>query len=173
MSYSTGSHTVFYHRYHIVWITKYRYKVLQGNRLQPEPLRRRVAGVPDDDAELFVGHDRLAEAELGDRGRDHGHGLLIAARIARIRDDPVDRDLDDVHGCLFGWRQGRAAKAKRSRSPRPFRFGAWVRTRDAKKLNELAGRPRRNDRHGRPPPAGRKTKCPPTPISLFRGVGGL
>jgi len=66
MSYSTGSHTVFYHRYHIVWITKYRYKVLQGNRLQPEPLRRRVAGVPDDDAELFVGHDRLAEAELGD-----------------------------------------------------------------------------------------------------------
>jgi len=28
MSYSTGSHTVFYHRYHIVWITKYRYKVL-------------------------------------------------------------------------------------------------------------------------------------------------
>ena len=36
MSYSTGSHTVFYHRYHIVWITKYRYKVLQGK------LRERV-----------------------------------------------------------------------------------------------------------------------------------
>ncbi|TCQ72953.1 transposase IS200 family protein [Ochrobactrum sp. BH3] len=30
MSYDTGSHTVFYHRYHIVWITKYRYKVLKG-----------------------------------------------------------------------------------------------------------------------------------------------
>ena len=29
-AYSTGSHTVFYHRYNIVWITKYRYKVLQG-----------------------------------------------------------------------------------------------------------------------------------------------
>ena len=26
--YSKKSHTVFYHRYHIVWITKYRYKVL-------------------------------------------------------------------------------------------------------------------------------------------------
>lgn len=25
-----SSHTVFYHRYHIVWITKYRYKVLSG-----------------------------------------------------------------------------------------------------------------------------------------------
>ena len=30
MSYSTGSHTVFHHRYHIVWVPKYRYKVLQG-----------------------------------------------------------------------------------------------------------------------------------------------
>jgi putative transposase len=28
--YDTGAHTVFYHRYHIVWITKYRYKVLEG-----------------------------------------------------------------------------------------------------------------------------------------------
>ena len=26
--YSKSSHTVYYHRYHIVWITKYRYKVL-------------------------------------------------------------------------------------------------------------------------------------------------
>ena len=30
LSYTTGSHTVFHHRYHIVWITKYRYKVLEG-----------------------------------------------------------------------------------------------------------------------------------------------
>ena len=30
MSYSTGCHTVFHHRYHIVWVPKYRYKVLQG-----------------------------------------------------------------------------------------------------------------------------------------------
>ena len=29
--YSKGSHTVFYHRFHIVWITKYRYRVLSGN----------------------------------------------------------------------------------------------------------------------------------------------
>jgi putative transposase len=29
--YSKTSHTVFHHRYHIVWITKYRFKVLQGN----------------------------------------------------------------------------------------------------------------------------------------------
>ena len=30
MSYSTGSHTTYYHRYHVVWATKYRYKVLEG-----------------------------------------------------------------------------------------------------------------------------------------------
>ena len=30
MSYTNGSHTVFHHRYHIVWAPKYRYKVLQG-----------------------------------------------------------------------------------------------------------------------------------------------
>lgn len=28
MSYTHSSHAVFHHRYHIVWITKYRYKVL-------------------------------------------------------------------------------------------------------------------------------------------------
>lgn len=31
MSYRTSSHTLFHHRYHIVWITKYRYKVLCGD----------------------------------------------------------------------------------------------------------------------------------------------
>ena len=30
MSYTSGSHTAFHHRYHIVWITRYRYKVLEG-----------------------------------------------------------------------------------------------------------------------------------------------
>ena len=30
MSYRVGSHTIFHHRYHIVWVPKYRYKVLEG-----------------------------------------------------------------------------------------------------------------------------------------------
>ena len=30
MDHRRGSHTVFRHRYHIVWTPKYRYKVLQG-----------------------------------------------------------------------------------------------------------------------------------------------
>ena len=28
--YSKGRHTVYHHRYHIVWITKYRYRILRG-----------------------------------------------------------------------------------------------------------------------------------------------
>jgi putative transposase len=36
MQYQKGKHCVFYHRYHVVWATKYRYKVLKGD------VRRRV-----------------------------------------------------------------------------------------------------------------------------------
>ena len=31
MQYDSGSHYVFYHRYHLVWSTKYRYNVLTGD----------------------------------------------------------------------------------------------------------------------------------------------
>ena len=30
-TYNFGAHCVYYHRFHIVWATKYRYKVLQGD----------------------------------------------------------------------------------------------------------------------------------------------
>lgn len=30
MRYSSSAHTRFYHRFHVVWVTKYRHKVLQG-----------------------------------------------------------------------------------------------------------------------------------------------
>ena len=30
MRYSSGAHTRFYHRFHVVWVTKYRYKVMHG-----------------------------------------------------------------------------------------------------------------------------------------------
>ena len=39
MRYATGKHCVYYHRYHLVWSTKYRFKVLQG------PLRLRVRDI--------------------------------------------------------------------------------------------------------------------------------
>jgi putative transposase len=31
MQYDKGKHSVFYHRYHVVWSTKYRFKVLRGD----------------------------------------------------------------------------------------------------------------------------------------------
>ncbi len=31
MPYDKGCHTVFHHRYHLVWITKYRFEVLRGS----------------------------------------------------------------------------------------------------------------------------------------------
>ena len=44
--YSKTSHTVFYHRYHIVWITKYRKRVMTGNlRLH---LREIIAQVAEE-----------------------------------------------------------------------------------------------------------------------------
>ena len=43
MQYNTGKHCVFYHRYHLVWSTKYRYKILQGNvRLRVRDIIRQV-----------------------------------------------------------------------------------------------------------------------------------
>ena len=44
MSYTTGSHTVFHHRYHIVWITKYRYKGSHRVQMEFPDLRKRYWG---------------------------------------------------------------------------------------------------------------------------------
>ena len=42
-AYDTGAHTVYYHRFHIVWATKYRYKVLEGDlRLRIRDIIRQV-----------------------------------------------------------------------------------------------------------------------------------
>ena len=43
MQYNTGSHCVFYHRYHLVWSTKGRFKVLKGRvRLPVRDICRQV-----------------------------------------------------------------------------------------------------------------------------------
>ena len=45
MRYDTGKHCVYHHRYHIVWSTKYRYKVLKGDiRLRVREIIRQVCG---------------------------------------------------------------------------------------------------------------------------------
>jgi putative transposase len=43
MGYSTGSHSIYHHRYHIVWAPKYRFKVLRGEvRLRVREIIRQV-----------------------------------------------------------------------------------------------------------------------------------
>ena len=43
MQYDTGKHCVFYRRYHLVWSTKYRFKVLTGQvRLRVRDICRQV-----------------------------------------------------------------------------------------------------------------------------------
>ena len=44
MAYCSGSHTLFHHRFHIVWAPKYRYKVLIGDvRLRVRDIVRQVS----------------------------------------------------------------------------------------------------------------------------------
>lgn len=62
MGYSTGSHSIFHHRYHIVWAPKYRYKVLRGEvRLRVRDIIRQVR------AEMGV------TIVNGARSQDHVH----------------------------------------------------------------------------------------------------
>ena len=52
MGYSSGSHTLFHHRYHLVWAPKYRYKVLIGDvRLRVREIIRQVCA---EMADLFI-----------------------------------------------------------------------------------------------------------------------
>ena len=45
MQYSHSSHAVFQHRYHIVWATKYRHKILQGDlRLRIRDIIKQTCG---------------------------------------------------------------------------------------------------------------------------------
>ena len=46
MEYRKGTHNVYHHRYHLVWITKYRYRVLTGELQQR--VRTLVAQAAED-----------------------------------------------------------------------------------------------------------------------------
>lgn len=65
MSYRTGSHTIFHHRYHIVWGPKYRYKVLAGD------IRERVRDIVRQ-----VCQEMGVEIISGVLSRDHVHMLV-------------------------------------------------------------------------------------------------
>ena len=60
--YNKKSHTVFYHRYHIVWITKYRYRVLTYD------IKKRVRELV-----LQVAEEMSIKIENGVVSSDHVH----------------------------------------------------------------------------------------------------
>jgi len=65
MCYSSSAHTRFYHRYHVVWATKYRYKVLHG------AMRERIRKI------IIQTCDELGAHVLkGVLARDHIHMFL-------------------------------------------------------------------------------------------------
>lgn len=79
MAYRTGSHTVFHHRYHLVWAPKYRFKVLIGDvRIRVRDIIRQVC------------------AECSDDGQPWGQsGVLVRAIVQACEDagiDPLDVD---------------------------------------------------------------------------------
>ncbi len=98
MSYSTGSHTIFYHRYHIVWITKYRYKVLQGK------LRERVRDIirqvcREMGVQIIEGVLSSDHIHMFGRGSTSCNSKVLAAPLPR----PDDLAVGSA-GRAFGWR---------------------------------------------------------------------
>ena len=72
MQYATSSHCVYYHRYHIVWASKYRYKVLFGDvRLKARDICRQVC------------NENGVEILHGVLSRDHVHMFVsVPPKIA-------------------------------------------------------------------------------------------
>lgn len=93
MGYNTGSHTLFHHRYHIVWVPKYRYKVLHGEvRLRVREIIRQVC------AEMGV------TIVSGALSRDHVHMFVeIPPHIRQHH----RRCYHELSGQAYRARQGR------------------------------------------------------------------
>jgi REP element-mobilizing transposase RayT len=64
MIYSTGSHTKFYHRFHVVWTTKYRYKVMRGE------MRERIREIIIQTCQVHIGpaSDSIVKGDDADQG---------------------------------------------------------------------------------------------------------
>jgi putative transposase len=75
MVYSKGCHTVFHHRYHVVWATKYRYQVLVGDlRLRVREIIRQVC----DELDVHIFNGALS--------RDHVHMFIAVPPNLAISD---------------------------------------------------------------------------------------
>lgn len=83
MSYSTASHTTFYHRFHVVWATKYRYQVLHG------AMRERIRDIIHQTCSTLDVH--IIKGVLA---RDHVH-MFISVPPKRALSEVMQR----IKGC--------------------------------------------------------------------------
>lgn len=79
MRYSSSTQTRFYHRYHVVWATKYRYKVLQGT--MREPIREIIIQTCEEHSGRIV---------KGVLARDHVHMFLSILPKLSLSDRHLD-----------------------------------------------------------------------------------
>lgn len=89
MSYRTGSHTIFHHRYHIVWGPKYRYKVLAGE------IRERVRDIVRQ-----VCQEMGVEIISGVLSRDHVHMCLVPESSGVCYTELMEAKLWDIYTTL-------------------------------------------------------------------------
>jgi putative transposase len=91
-AYDFGAHCVYYHRYHVVWATKYRYKVLTGDIRERA---RKIIRQSCDELGVTIVKGVLA--------RDHVHMFLSV---------PPKHAISDVMRCIKG-RSSRRLQRKR------------------------------------------------------------
>jgi putative transposase len=126
MQYNAGKHCVFYHRYHIVWSTKYRYKVLTGAlRVRVRDICRQVCAenevdilrgvLSSDHVHMFVSvPPKLAISDLVRRMKGRSSYRVQrefpAIRI-RVRARPGSAIRQPVHQAMRGppWSRGTRA----------------------------------------------------------------
>jgi putative transposase len=112
MRYDTGKHTVYYHRFHIVWLTKYRYKVLRG------ALRERVRDIIRQ-----VCEELGVTIVSGVLSSDHVHTFVsippqfcvsdVVRRVKGRSSRKIQQEFPDIRkrywGCRF-WARGTSAR---------------------------------------------------------------
>ena len=112
MSYATGCHTVFHHRYHIVWVTKYRYKVLEGT------LRERIRTIIRQ-----VSRELGVQIVSGVLSREHDHmfveippHIAVSDFVRRVKgrsSHRVQMEFPELRKRYWGRTSGREATSAR------------------------------------------------------------
>jgi len=89
---------------------------------EPELARGFQPRVPGQHNHRFIDNDRLAPAKFLDRSRNRGDGLSVAPRVARIGNDLLKRQFQNVHGDVLGKAPKRNGSGQRNEMGSDPRF---------------------------------------------------